>query len=78
MSITITAITAEYGAYYLGDATNMERLFTQMFAPTNFASALKPTDAKGTTYQGSIASMSEVLQAFQKAKPSKILQLKRK
>lgn len=67
MSLTITNIIAEYGAYYLGDKTNMERLFTQLFAPTNFASALKPMDTKGNTYQGSIASMSEVLQAFQKA-----------
>lgn len=69
--MTLTAIIAAYGAYYLGTGTaaeaNRTRLFNKVYQPSTTAGyfMLEPTTA--TTWRATKAVLSRVVQGWQKA-----------
>jgi hypothetical protein len=67
MSIVITDVVTEYGAYYVDQGQNMSNLTKKLFRPGKTAElfGVRPTDQ--TTYRMTDAQMSRALQPFQKA-----------
>lgn len=67
MSISTAAIKAEFGAYYLNNGQNMQRLRRLLLFSQETKKACIPIKTDGTTYQKSMSAMTSVIQSFQKA-----------
>lgn len=65
--MTVANIITEFGAYYLKNEQNKNRLFTLLRAASITASVFTPIVTDDTVYQASEARMTRVLQPFQKA-----------
>ena len=67
--MNIAALNAEYGAYYEGDKNqaNRQRLRNLLFVAENFGKMFTLQPSKQTIWKGGIATIGQVVQAYQKA-----------
>lgn len=67
MAITKTAIIAEYGAYYLNSGQNMARLKQLLMFTRKSSQHFTQLKTDDTIYQMAMATVTSMVQAFQKA-----------
>ncbi|GAB3233125.1 hypothetical protein GCM10027346_20860 [Hymenobacter seoulensis] len=67
MSLVTTDIIAQFGAYYINQGQNMQRLVQLLFRPSVTDSLLTPILTDDTVYRAAKTLMTRVLQPFQKA-----------
>ncbi|SHL26766.1 hypothetical protein [Hymenobacter psychrotolerans] len=67
MSLQTSAIIAEFGAYYINQGQNLQRLAKLLFRPSVTDSLLTPILTDETVYRAAKTLMTRVLQPFQKA-----------
>ncbi|OUJ68828.1 hypothetical protein [Hymenobacter crusticola] len=66
MSLQTTAIIAEFGAYYINQGQNMQRLVKMLLRPSVTETLLTPILTDETVYRAARAIVTRVLQPFQK------------
>ena len=64
--MTITDIITEFGAYYLNQGQNAKRLYTLLFRKNKTEELLTSIMTEETQWRGSQASITKLLQPFQK------------
>tara|TARA_R110001599_G_scaffold332511_1_gene547991 strand:- start:34134 stop:35333 length:1200 start_codon:yes stop_codon:yes gene_type:complete len=64
--MTITDILTEFGAYYINSGQNMSRLYTLLHAKSATDQMLATTPTDDTVWRAAKASISSVMQPFQK------------
>jgi hypothetical protein len=67
MSVTATDLVSEYGAYYLNNTANMNRLYAAIRQKTMTTDMAVMKVIKDTIYQGAKTSLGNIVQPFQKA-----------
>lgn len=67
MSVTATDLVSEYGAYYLNNPANMNRLFAAIRQKTKTTDLAVLKIIKDTVFQASKTSLGNIVQPFQKA-----------
>ncbi|MCO6499125.1 MAG: hypothetical protein J5I47_01965 [Vicingus serpentipes] len=67
MSVTATDLVSEYGAYYLNNPANMERLYAAIRQKRRTTDLAVLKIVKDTIYQASKTSLGNIVQPFQKA-----------
>lgn len=67
--MNISALNAEYGAYYEGDKNqaNRQRLLSLLFVAEHFGKMFNLQPSKQTIWKGAIATIGQVVQRYQKA-----------
>lgn len=67
MSIEVTDLITQFGAYYKPDGDNEKNLRSMLYKPAETGSFFKPLPTNATKWKGTFASLSRIVQAFQKA-----------
>lgn len=66
MSVTVTDLKTEYGAYYENNPANMARLYSAIRQKSVTVEHATPKITKDTIYKGSKTSLGNIVQPFQK------------
>lgn len=67
MSLVITDVVAQFGAYYLNQGQNLSRLYTLLRSATTTESLFTPVNTDDTIWRAAKALFTRVVQPFQKA-----------
>lgn len=67
MALAITAVVAQFGAYYLNQGQNLQRLYSLLRSPTTTESMFTPINTDDTLWRAAKTIFSRVVQPFQKA-----------
>jgi len=67
MSLVITDIVTDFGAYYKPGSDNQKNLRKMLYKPSETAAFFQPRPTEDTIWRGTFASLTRVLQPFQKA-----------
>lgn len=66
-SLSVADIVSEYGQYYLDIPEHRSRLYTNLFQPSATPAFATPVMTNNTQWQGAEATISKIVQPFQKA-----------
>lgn len=66
MALNIADLVADYGAYYKPGSDNQKNLRIMLYQPAETASFFQPRPTEDTIWRGTLASVTRVLQPFQK------------
>jgi hypothetical protein len=67
MSIDVTQLNAQYGAYYKPGSDNEKNLRNMLYQPSETAALFQDRPTEDTIWRGTLASLDRVVQPFQKA-----------
>lgn len=65
MSVEISSIVAQFGAYYKPDGSEARNLRNMLYAKQQTAAYFRTIPTSDTRYKGSLASLDSIIQAFQ-------------
>lgn len=66
MALQITDVVAQFGAYYLNQGQNLQRLYTLLRSATTTESMFTPVNTDDTLWRAAKAIFTRVVQPFQK------------
>lgn len=67
MSLTVTNVVSQFGAYYKPGSDNEKNMRNMIYKPSETAAFFQNRPSDDTIWRGTFASMSRVIQPFQKA-----------
>jgi hypothetical protein len=67
MSLAITDVVAQFGAYYMNTGQNLQRLYALLRSTTNTESMFTPVNTDDTLWRAAKTLFTRVVQPFQKA-----------
>lgn len=67
MSLTVTDVVSQFGAYYKPGSDNEKNMRNMIYKPSETALLFQVRPTEDTIWRGTLASMSRVIQPFQKA-----------
>ena len=67
MSITTTEIVSSFGSYYINEGQNLQRLNSALREKAETPMYARPIITENDVYRSANASLSEIVQGFQKA-----------
>ena len=67
MSLTVTDVVSQFGAYYKPGSDNEKNMRNMIYKPSETAMLFQNRPTDDTIWRGTLASMSRVIQPFQKA-----------
>ena len=67
MAIDVAAVKAQFGAYYIANAKNMQRLRSILYQPVVTAKYFQERPSDDTIYRSTLSQLNRIVQPFQKA-----------
>jgi hypothetical protein len=71
MSLDASAVVAQFGAYYIDEGQNLNKVKSLLYTPSKTSALFRDLPQTGNYFKSTNAQMSSVLQPFQKAFTSK-------